>query len=466
MTIDRISCRLTSRDDGARPDALWRAVVVLLAAWLSTGRPASAQTADTDEPMIKQPIIHDNFQQWEVIGPPLEESELVSPAAKDNLPASQMTPLPEWPQVPAGNHYGGAGGLLENQLWGRAEFLLLWTKGAELPALATTSPAGTPQGQAGVLGGQGTTLLFGNQAVNSNARAGGRFTLGWWFCPCQKLGVEATYFTLGSSAAGFHASDQTNPILAQPFFNAQTGTQDASFVAYPGLDTGRLDVALNNQFYMLGSLLRGALVREPKYRLDCLFGFRYARFRENLSVNSQSTSTSATGVLPVGAITNISDFFGATNQFYGADFGVATQSRRGRLVVDLTCKVAVGYSHSSLLVQGQTATTLPSQSPSLASGGLLALPTNIGPHALDGFAVLPELGLNFEYQLTRRLSATFGYTVVYWSRVARPGDQVDLNLNPSQFPPGQLSGAALPHFQSVISNFWLQGITAGVKYQF
>jgi hypothetical protein len=385
----------------------------------------------------------------------------------ENLPAWQMPPLPDSPEYPGWTaDEGGSGGLLHNRLWGRAEFLLLWGKGSELPALATTSPIGTAQGQAGVLGAPGAALVFGDQSVNSNTRAGGRFTLGWWLCACQEVGIEGTYFTMGAGAARLNASDQTFPILAQPFVNAQTGAQDASLVAYPGLETGTLNITVRNQFDMWGALVRRALLREPKYRVDCLFGFRYARFLENLSVDSHSTSVSATGAVPVGTVTNVSDFFGSTNQFYGADIGIATQSRRGRLAVDLFCKVALGYARSTVSVQGQTATILPSQAPSIYTGGLLALPTNIGHHQLGGFAVLPELGINFEYQLTRRLSATLGYTVVYWSRVARPADQVDLQINASQLPPGQLTGAAAPHFQSVTSDFWLQGMTTGLKYQF
>ena len=237
-------------------------------------------------------------------------------------------------------------------------------------------------------------------------------------------------------------------------------------MAYPGVESGTLGIMLQNKFNSLDMVIRKAFVRESDYRADFLFGFRYARFAENLTVNSQSTTTAGSGITPAGTVTNISDFFGASNQFFGGDLGVATHSRRGRWSVDLQCKVALGYSQCSASVLGQTTTTVPSQAPVVYQGGLLALPTNIGSYNLDGFGVIPELGATLEYQLTRRLSTTFGYRFVYWSRVARPANQVDLNINPSQFPPGQLTGAAAPQFQSVITDFWTQGLTGGLKYQF
>lgn len=409
--------------------------------------------------------------------------------ADGDLSGWQMPPLPGSPQDPGCTACGAAGNLYEpgglldldspyrtpasrliasthDRLWFHSEFLLWWSKGANMPALATTSPIGTAQGQAGVLGAPGTSLLFGNQAVGSNARPGGRFTTGWWLSPCHDLGIEATYLFLGATTVGFHASDQAHPILAQPFLNAQTGAQDASLVAYPGVESGTLGIMLQNKFNSLETLIRKAFVLESDYRADFLFGFRYARFAESLNVNSRSTTTAGSGITPAGTVTNISDFFGASNQFFGGELGVATQSRRGRWSVDLQCKVALGYSQSSVSVLGQTATTVPSQAPVVYQGGLLALPTNIGGYGLGGFGVIPELGATLEYQVTRRLSATFGYRVLYWSRVARPADQVDLNINPSQFPPGQLTGPAAPQFQSVITDFWVQGLTAGLKYRF
>ena len=80
-------------------------------------------------------------------------------SVQNDLPEWQIPPVPELPQNPGWTDWGGAcsdggfGALLHDRLWFRAEFLLLWSKGADMPALATTSPSGTAQGQAGVLGG-------------------------------------------------------------------------------------------------------------------------------------------------------------------------------------------------------------------------------------------------------------------------------------------------------------------------
>src|SRR5262249_44339784 len=66
------------------------------------------------------------------------------------------------------------------RVWAEADFLLWWMRGASLPPLVTTSPAGTPISQAGVLGGTGTTTLFGDSTVNGDLRAGGRIAVGCW----------------------------------------------------------------------------------------------------------------------------------------------------------------------------------------------------------------------------------------------------------------------------------------------
>ena len=89
-----------------------------------------------------------------------------------------------------------------------------------------------------------------------------------------------------------------------------------------------------------------------------------------------------------------------------------------------------------------------------------------GVRERDEFAVIPELGINLGYDVTPNLRATLGYSFIYWSRVARPGDQIDTNLNLTQLPPGTLNGIPSPVFDWHVTDVWVQGINAGIDYRF
>ena len=56
----------------------------------------------------------------------------------------------------------------------------------------TTSPAGTAQLNAGVLGGP-TTTLFGGDVVNDDIRSGFRVGAGYWFNAERTIGIEAGF---------------------------------------------------------------------------------------------------------------------------------------------------------------------------------------------------------------------------------------------------------------------------------
>ena len=92
--------------------------------------------------------------------------------------------------------------------------------------------------------------------------------------------------------------------------------------------------------------------------------------------------------------------------------------------------------------------------------------TNSGTNRGDGFTAIPELGLTVGYDITPRLKATFGYTFLYWSRLIRPADQVDTDLNPTQFPPGTLVGYPAPKAKFVVTDYWAQGLNFGLDYRY
>src|SRR5262249_51914868 len=84
----------------------------------------------------------------------------------------------------------------EGRFWVSADYLIAWVRAVNLPPLVTTSDAGTAKINAGVLGQQGVSTLFGDQWVNGDMRSGLRFGAGWWFGPERILGMEAGFTVL------------------------------------------------------------------------------------------------------------------------------------------------------------------------------------------------------------------------------------------------------------------------------
>ena len=106
------------------------------------------------------------------------------------------------------------------------------------------------------------------------------------------------------------------------------------------------------------------------------------------------------------------------------------------------------------------------------SGGYFALPSNSGDHSRNTFAVVPEVALNLGYRLTPQATVYVGYSFLYASNVARPGEQINRNINPTQTvaygndPPVTPVGAAQPTFSFNTTDFWAQTLSIGFAYRF
>ena len=68
--------------------------------------------------------------------------------------------------------------------------------------------------------------------------------------------------------------------------------------------------------------------------------------------------------------------------------------------------------------------------------------------------MVPELGVNVGFDLTRQLRLVGGYSLIYWSAVARTGDQIDLNLAAAQFPPQSTTASHFPEFRFAMNDYW------------
>ena len=77
---------------------------------------------------------------------------------------------------------------------------------------------------------------------------------------------------------------------------------------------------------------------------------------------------------------------------------------------------------------------------------------------------MPELDLKFGYQFTRHTRLFVGYDFIYWSKVARAGEQIDTTINSTLVPNSGVApaGPARPEFAFQETGFWAQGINIGV----
>ena len=213
-------------------------------------------------------------------------------------------------------------------------------------------------------------------------------------------------------------------------------------------------------------------------RLDLIGGFRFLELRESLNV-SENLLVNSTGTAVPGTTATIDDGFGTLNRFYGGQVGLRDEWHWGRWQLDVTGKIALGVNHETVDISGVTAGTAPvlntagtptSATTFSAPGGLLAQSTNLGHHSNNAFAAVPELGLNFGYQINDHWRAFVGYNVLYASHVERPSDQINTAVNPSLIPvvggSTTPSGPAQPSLTGAHSDWWAQGANVGVEFRY
>ena len=128
-----------------------------------------------------------------------------------------------------------------------------------------------------------------------------------------------------------------------------------------------------------------------------------------------------------------------------------------------------GRGQRPININGATTTTTPApgSTTSTASGGLLALSSNIARTSENDFAVLPEFGANLTFELNDSLQLRAGYTILALNNVARTGNQIDRNINTNLIPGGSGAGPAVPsHTRHELSDFWAQGLNFGIAGEF
>jgi hypothetical protein len=364
------------------------------------------------------------------------------------------------------------------RLWLAPELLLWSTAGNSLPALVTSSPAGTPPAQAGVIGQPGTSILFGNAPVPGTFRPGGRITVGYWLDPTQHDGIDAQYFQLADATSTGTFGNQGGSLLARPYVDATTGQQAAQLFpppntlpANPALLARSMTATQDTSFQGFDLIYRRSLACDLLHRRWLVGGYRFLQLNDGVSVvDSSIVSTGAPEGFPSTAIL-ATDQFRTMTQFHGGEFGLIEKWWWERWGFQLLGKMALGASIYDTDIGGTTTTSTTASAgatPTVTTtpGSVLAQPTNIGGYGASSFAAVGEFGATVDWAIWSQCRLSVGYTFLWWSQVARAGSQIDTSVNPTQFPPGTLSGPAAPAFNLHTTDFWGQGLNLGFEYQF
>jgi hypothetical protein len=234
-------------------------------------------------------------------------------------------------------------------------------------------------------------------------------------------------------------------------------------ISFAPLYGGSARVELSNKLMGAEIMATWGLSTATPWKVDLLAGFRWLQLKENYTI---TTSSSSIPPYPID-IWNTTDSFDASNNFTVRNSLRARD--QGPWVLDGVVKVGLGAMDQKVSVMARWSPTMARLN---IYGRLLRITHQHGDHSRTVFAVVPEVKLNLGYRVTPAATVYVGYTFLYVSNVARPGNQINRNVNPTQSVsytgdvPAILEGPAQPTFNFNSTSFWAQGLSIGLRVAF
>jgi hypothetical protein len=345
--------------------------------------------------------------------------------------------------------------------------------------ISSTGPLGTSFTQ-----GAGDTL--GDEHLNRHVLPGARLGLGYWWTadnpwvPGGKLatcGVETRFMSVAQRSSSF--TDDQSPTLARPFFDGAMGGQSAVVVAAPGLATGALAGTASESLWGLEANVWRTLHYDwpgTTFSVEGMVGLRYLDLNDGIRIGRVSSFAANPVAFPAyatlaGNTIAEQESFSAQNRFIGGQVGIRGNMMFDNAIVTGQFQLGLGDTNEQINIQGNQLRILANGQSILSQGALLALPSNIGRHTQNKLAAVPELGVKIAVPVNAHVTLGVGLTTLYWSRIARPGDQVDQTVDSRQIP--NFPGAAAPGASGVghpgvpfnQSDLWLMGATFSVEFK-
>lgn len=337
----------------------------------------------------------------------------------------------------------------------KAEYLLWWRRGQDMPPLVTTDPNG------GVL--PGATVLFGGESLAGDASPGGRLTLGKWLDECQTWAAEGRFWMLSENRIDF-ASDPNLTVLALPYVLQPGDVNMVTLIKSPNFTgdgpAGPANVSISGQSQVLGgdALLRWLGMETETTRFDVMSGYQFARLDEDLGINA-FTTLGPLSASP-GTTIELAESFHTRNEFHAGAIGIAANYVNCQWQVDLLAKIAFGHMRQSAAIAGQRTTTDTTPT-TVVTFGQHAPARNGDRFVRRTFAFSPEVGINFRYSVNECLALTAGYSYIYWNDVLQAGSQIDVRFDDLPDATSQF-----PQFAFNSGSYWVHGVNIGVQGRF
>jgi hypothetical protein len=362
--------------------------------------------------------------------------------------------------------------------WVKADYLASFIRPMRFgsgPLATSGSPA---DNFPGTIGQPGTTVIFGKDPVDFNLFSGVRIQAGMFVDKESRFSVDFSGFLAFPNVESVSRISDGNgsPTVARPIVNVTAANPQFAFLtSLPGSIKGDLFIDTKSEMGGIEFNARYHSYLRERFHLEALFGFRYLRLAESLRIQDQITPLRNDFLTFQGGFVNNpgsladEDSFRTVNQFFGPQIGGRVAYEFKYVTVDAFAKLGVGATVEQTNIFGSTTMVSPG-GVQTASGGILALPSNMGNHSRTVIGIIPEVGFNLGIDLSQRLRLNLGYSFLLWNHVARPGGQYDVNVNPNQVPGsptfGALAGPAAPAYRFNDELFWTHTFNFGLEFHY
>lgn len=375
--------------------------------------------------------------------------------------------------------------------WVRGEYLNWQFRNPRLASIvATTSSTPNIVDNFGALDQAGTQVLLPAGQYSYDRFNGGRVIggvtigipieiSGFWMNQTTTVFQRSSDGSVGSQmlSVPFQAPNLNTPGLQ----NVNIPVELASSAGFPGLTSGSLSVTATAILWGLDVNFYYPLLGADRFFFDCFAGYRHLGLGETLTIRKTLASVNPivaidfaaepTGFGP-GFTTTTVDEFATSNHYNAGQLGARGGFSMGRFAVLLESKLGLGETLQVLSVNGSSTLQAPGirGTTRTLEGGIFAVNSNIGTQSRSVFSFVPEIDVNIGFQLLRSVRLFAGYSILWWTNVVRPGDQISNIVDSRQIPTNSEFVAGFtgtsPGRSFVTTDFWAQGFNFGILIGF